>query len=135
MLGVGKETAYQHRRHDFDALPSVLTVIVVTLLDNALPVPVVGQLHIHRSVEFGFEPRPQVTKEIDFVGEKQGDKLYVQVCYLLSDEATIQREFGSLLEVRDNYPKLVLYKEGSFRGNYEGIPAIRIEDWLAGKNV
>ena len=70
------------------------------------------------------------TKEIDFVGEKQGDKLYVQVCYLLSDEATIQREFGSLLEVRDNYPKLVLYQEGSFRGNYEGIPAMRIEDWL-----
>lgn len=74
-------------------------------------------------------------KEIDFVGEKQGDKLYVQVCYLLSDEATIQREFGSLLEVRDNYPKMVLYQEGSFRGNYEGIPAIRIEDWLAEKNV
>ena len=70
------------------------------------------------------------TKEIDFVGEKQGDKLYVQVCYLLSDEATIQREFGSLLEVRDNYPKIVLYQEGSFRGNYEGIPAMRIEDWL-----
>ena len=74
-------------------------------------------------------------KEIDFVGEKQGDKLYVQVCYLLNDEATIQREFGSLLEVRDNYPKMVLYQEGSFRGNYEGIPAIRIEDWLAEKNV
>ena len=74
-------------------------------------------------------------KEIDFVGEKQGDKLYVQVCYLFSDEATIQREFGSLLEVRDNYPKIVLYQEGSFRGNYEGIPAMRIEDWLAEKNV
>ena len=62
-------------------------------------------------------------------------KLYVQVCYLLSGEATVQREFCTLLEVRDNYPKLVLYKEGSFRGNYEGIPAIRIEDWLVGKNV
>ena len=70
------------------------------------------------------------TKEIDFVGEKQGDKLYIQVCCLLSDEATIQREFGSLLEVRDNYPKIVLYQEGSFRGNYEGILAMRIEDWL-----
>ena len=53
----------------------------------------------------------------------------------LSGEATVQREFCTLLEVRDNYPKLVLYKEGSFRGNYEGIPAIRIEDWLVGKNV
>lgn len=69
-------------------------------------------------------------KEIDFVGEKQGDKLYVQVCYLMSDKSTIQREFGSLLEVRDNYPKIVLYREGTFRGNFEGIPAVRIEDWL-----
>lgn len=49
-------------------------------------------------------------KEIDFVGEKQGDRLYVQVCYLLKDESTIRREFGSLLEVRDNYPKIVLYQ-------------------------
>ena len=72
------------------------------------------------------------TKEIDFVGEKQGGKLYVQVCYLLSDQSTIEREFGSLLEVRDNYPKIVLYQEGSFRGNYEGIPAVKIEDWLMG---
>ena len=73
-------------------------------------------------------------KGIDFVAEKQSDKLYVQVCYLLSDETTIQREFGSLLDVRDNYPKIVLYQEGSFRGNSEGIPAIRIEDWLMGNN-
>lgn len=70
------------------------------------------------------------TKEIDFVAEKSDDKLYVQICYLLSDESTIQREFGSLLEIRDNYPKIVLYKEGYFRGNYEGIPAVKIEDWL-----
>lgn len=72
-------------------------------------------------------------KEIDFVAEKQGDKLYVQVCYLLRDEATIRREFESLLEIRDNYPKIVLYQQGTFRGNYEGIPAIQIEDWLTGR--
>jgi predicted AAA+ superfamily ATPase len=69
-------------------------------------------------------------KEIDFVGEKDGSKLYIQVCYLLNEESTIQREFGSLLEIRDNYPKYVLYKESSFMGSYEGIPAVRIEDWL-----
>ena len=73
-------------------------------------------------------------KENGFVAEKQSDKLYVHVCYLLSDETTTQREFGSLLDVRDNYPKIVLYQEGSFRGNYEGIPAIKIEDWLMGNN-
>jgi len=73
-------------------------------------------------------------KEIDFVGEKNGDKLYLQICYLLNEESTIEREFGSLLEVKDNYPKLVLYKESSFKGNYEGIPAVRIEDWLINKS-
>jgi predicted AAA+ superfamily ATPase len=31
--------------------------------------------------------------EIDFVFEKNGKKLYLQVCYLLSDEEVIQREF------------------------------------------
>lgn len=71
-------------------------------------------------------------KEIDFVGEKDSDKLYLQVCYLLNEESTIAREFGSLLDVKDNYPKIVLYKDGSFRGNYEGIPALKIEDWLTG---
>jgi predicted AAA+ superfamily ATPase len=71
-------------------------------------------------------------KEIDFVGEKAGDLLYLQVCYLLDSEKTIEREFSPLLEVRDNYPKFVLCKEGSFKGNIEGIPAVRIEDWLLG---
>ncbi|MDR2532631.1 MAG: ATP-binding protein [Oscillospiraceae bacterium] len=71
-------------------------------------------------------------KEIDFVGEKDGDKLYLQVCYLLNEESTIEREFGSLLDVKDNFPKFVLYKESSFNGNFEGIPAVRIEDWLMG---
>jgi predicted AAA+ superfamily ATPase len=69
-------------------------------------------------------------KEIDFVGEKDGGKLYLQVCYILNEESTIRREFGSLLEIKDNYPKYVLYKESAFWGNYEGIPAVKIEDWL-----
>ena len=36
----------------------------------------------------------------------------------------------SLRCVKDSYPNYVLYKDGSFMGNYEGIPAVRIEDWL-----
>ncbi|MCL2165070.1 MAG: ATP-binding protein [Oscillospiraceae bacterium] len=72
-------------------------------------------------------------KEVDFVGEKDGDKLYIQVCYLLNEESTINREFAALLEIRDNYPKYVLYRESTFKGNYEGIPAVRVEDWLMEK--
>lgn len=29
-----------------------------------------------------------------------------------------------------DYPKYVLYKEGTFHGNYEGIPAVKVEEWL-----
>jgi predicted AAA+ superfamily ATPase len=72
-------------------------------------------------------------REIDFVCEKDNEKLYVQVCYILSEESTIKREFASLLDVKDNYPKIVLYKESSFKGNYEGIPAVNIEKWLLEK--
>ena len=50
--------------------------------------------------------------------------------YLLDEDSTIQREFGSLLEIRDNYPKYVLYKESSYQGNYEGIQAVEISRWL-----
>jgi len=71
--------------------------------------------------------------EIDFVGEKSGEKIYLQVCYLLDSEKTVEREFRSLLDVRDNYPKFVIYKSGSFSGNMEGIPAVSAEDWLLGK--
>ena len=71
-------------------------------------------------------------KEVDFVAEKNGEKVYIQVCYFLNETSTIKREFGSLLEIKDNYPKYVLYKEGTFKGNYEGIPAVKVEDWLLG---
>jgi len=71
-------------------------------------------------------------KEIDFVAMQDGKKLYIQVCYLLSEEKTIKREFGSLLEVRDNYEKIVLYRFGSFQGEVEGIPAVPIDRWLEG---
>lgn len=47
-------------------------------------------------------------KEIDFVCQKQNDKLYVQVAYLLASEDTIKREFGVYDTVCDNYPKYVV---------------------------
>ena len=72
-------------------------------------------------------------KEIDFVCERNGEKLYVQVCYILSDEKTIEREVSSLLHVRDNYPKVLLYKESSFKGNYEGILVMNVKKWLLEK--
>ncbi len=48
------------------------------------------------------------TKEVDFVCEKHGEKLYIQVTYLLASAETIEREFGVYESIRDNFPKYVV---------------------------
>lgn len=47
-------------------------------------------------------------KEIDFVCDQRGEKLYVQVAYLLADESTVQRKFGVYDSICDNFPKYVV---------------------------
>ncbi|WP_288151599.1 ATP-binding protein [uncultured Prevotella sp.] len=47
--------------------------------------------------------------EIDFVCSKPtGERVYVQVAYIIADDATRQREFGNLRAINDNYPKYVI---------------------------
>jgi len=46
--------------------------------------------------------------EIDFVAYKGAEILYVQVCYLLASSETVEREFGNLERIKDNYPKYVV---------------------------
>lgn len=46
--------------------------------------------------------------EVDFVAEKGDRKFYVQVAYLLSSQATIDREFRSLEAIPDSFPKYVV---------------------------
>lgn len=68
--------------------------------------------------------------EIDFVARKQGEYLYIQVCYLLHDQTTIEREFGNLERVPNNYPKMVVSMD-SFAGNTRnGIQHMHIVDFL-----
>ena len=60
-------------------------------------------------------------KEIDFIGEKNGEKLYIQVALKIDNDKTAEREFGNLLKIQDNYPKIVI-TEDTFNGNsHEGI--------------
>lgn len=47
--------------------------------------------------------------EIDFVCVgTNGERKYVQVAYVIADEATREREFGNLMGIADNYPKYVI---------------------------
>ena len=69
-------------------------------------------------------------KEIDFIGEKNGEKLYIQVALKIDSDKTAEREFGNLLKIQDNYPKIVV-TEDTFSGNsYEGIRHYPIRQFL-----
>ena len=46
--------------------------------------------------------------EVDFVCTRPGETVYVQVTYLMGEQATRDREFGPLEKIRDNHPKYVI---------------------------
>ncbi|WP_346683205.1 ATP-binding protein [Megasphaera stantonii] len=71
-------------------------------------------------------------KEVDFICESQGNRLYIQVAYLLASEETIQQEFGVYERVRDNYPKYVLTLD-EFNMSRDGIKHRNIRDFLLEK--
>ena len=68
-------------------------------------------------------------KEIDFVCDKRGEKLYVQVTYLLASEETVNREFGAYDNIRDNFPKYVVSLD-EFDMSRNGIKHRNIRDFL-----
>lgn len=68
-------------------------------------------------------------KEVDFVCDKSGEKLYVQVAYLLASDETVRREFGAYDNIRDNYPKYVVSLD-EFDMSRNGIKHRNIRDFL-----
>lgn len=68
--------------------------------------------------------------EIDFIAQKQNEKLYIQVAQTLSSPETAEREYSRLLSIKDNYPKYLILSDNSAGGNYKGIKTIHISDFL-----
>lgn len=68
--------------------------------------------------------------EIDFIATKQENKLYIQVTQQIGSPETEQREYGRLLDIRDNYPKYVLRTDAFAGGNYEGVKTMHVADFL-----
>ena len=75
----------------------------------------------------------QDVAEVDFVASRTDERLYIQVCYVLTPENT-EREFGPLEAISDNYEKLVLSTDTLLRINRGGIRQKNIVDFLLEAN-
>ena len=69
-------------------------------------------------------------KEIDFIAEKQGKKVYVQVAYKLESESTVKREFSELIGIEDQHPKYVVTMDDFWRESIDGVKHLYITDFL-----
>jgi len=69
-------------------------------------------------------------KEIDFACEKKGERLYVQVAYMITDQKVHDHEFGNLLEIKDNFTKIVVSMDEMTGGKFKGIRHVNIRDFL-----
>lgn len=72
-------------------------------------------------------------KEIDFVATSRNDKIYIQVCKELPKES--DREIDNLMEIKDNYPKLVVTLDDYACGNINGIKIVHLADFLLNENI
>lgn len=70
-------------------------------------------------------------REVDFVCERKGERLYVQVAYLIPDKKTWDRELGNLLRIQDNYPKIVVSMDKMIEGGEKGVQHINIMQFLS----
>jgi predicted AAA+ superfamily ATPase len=69
-------------------------------------------------------------KEIDFVASKNGESIYIQVALSIHSETTLEREFGNLLAIKDQYPKYVITMEQFDGATYQGIHNLSLQQFL-----
>lgn len=74
--------------------------------------------------------------EIDFVAEKQGSTVYIQVCYMLASQETVEREFGNLQMIKDSHPKYVVSLDRMYGDtNIDGIRHLHLREFLKSKSL
>ncbi|MCX6326650.1 MAG: ATP-binding protein [Bacteroidia bacterium] len=74
-------------------------------------------------------------REVDFIAVKNDHKMYIQVTYLLYDEKVIEREFGVLSSLKDNYTKIVLSLDKYFGAERNGIRWYNLIDFLLMEDI
>ena len=74
-----------------------------------------------------------LNKEIDFVALHRDERIYIQVCKELPKES--DREISNLLEIKDNYPKIIVTLDDFANYNINGIKIMHLADFLLSENI
>ena len=69
-------------------------------------------------------------KEVDFIAEKNSEKIYIQVALRITEMKTMEREFGNLKAIKDNYPKYVITLDKYTGVSHEGIRHLPLDEFL-----
>ena len=72
--------------------------------------------------------------DVDFIAQKSSERLYIQVCYILSDEKVRIKEMRPFNKINDNYPKYLLTMDTIPESNEDGILRRYIPNWLMEKS-
>ena len=69
-------------------------------------------------------------REIDFIATRDNETTYIQAAVVLDSDATVTREFGNLLDIDDNYPKMVVSTDAQYRNTVKGIEHVNLRKFL-----
>lgn len=68
--------------------------------------------------------------EVDFVAVSSDEKVYYQVTQTMASEETRERELRPMMQIRDNFEKVILTMDRTFSCSSDGVKIINIIDWL-----
>ena len=72
----------------------------------------------------------QNDKEVDFIAERNAEKIYIQVALRITENQTMEREFVNLKAIKDNYPKYVITLDDYSGASHEGIKHVPLKQFL-----
>lgn len=128
---IGKKVFEIHEKYYFEDWGIVNAMIGFQNMDIGKIIENAVYIHL-RSQGYKVNIGVLGDKEIDFIAEKNGTKIYLQVCYLLPDEKVKQREYGNLQLIKDNYQKYVISLDEFAPSDWNGIKHIHLREFLSG---